>query len=552
MSRYITGLGAFLAVAMVIVPHMASGADRFTAPDWTADTSTDVLDGAFAGRLSANTYSFASPDGGHPSIMLAGGLDDDPFLLDGRFRNGQIYTDRFGANNGDSTDKYAHKVVRLSNGDVVMVGLVPKLGATANPAYGIGYNIGLVRYNAEGVKQKWAHAWPEYTDSTKSYYVVPNKDVFSSTGSYSSIDDVKEHNGRIYVLARRYHSETNHTTDVIVLSFDVDSSPWDFYPVFWSSQYSEWGVGMHFYNSGGLNRLTVVVGRTVSRGKYETWMERIVVDGNGSFNVDTSFGDNGILNVSPPSCDRCKPVAMDGSFIHPGVTYIAGNNMTDSINQDGYLIKLDKNGAMDTSFSNAGFRYIWFSGPVNIMKATDAVNDIVVGTNMSGSADDIYVLATVENKCNTSSAGVAKFTYLGEPDMTFGAANGQLLFGGGGSDPPDCVAFTSTTPRAMAVNKNRLAIVGYSTLNFLGHWGGPSFSVVDKDIGYVSSHFMFEPTGVDIGPNGGDGASYFNSVVANVDSFYVGGRAKDVANNHRNVPMTARVRADRIFGNGME
>lgn len=569
MLRFGVIIVAFLAAAIGLAPVAAKetdssvekfsafAGDRFSTQSGISAGFADSSDGLITDKLSKDAYSLTGPNGQLPSDMLAGGLDDDPYALDGRFNNGQIITDRFGTDANDNSDRYAHKVLRLSNGDVVMLGMVPKLGATTNPASGVGYNIGMVRYNAAGVKQQWA-AYSQFTDITKTYYVYPNKDVFDVTGSFWSIDDVKELDGWIYILAKGYASASDHTFDVRLVRISV-TGEYSFpssTTIFSSAATSEWGVGMQIYPYNGFNLLCVVVGRNVSISQYQTWMGRYLMGSNGALLPDSSFGTNGIKNVTPAACVNCAPRASSGGYIFEYDTYIAGDYDRGNGDHDSYVTKLDSDGTPDYYF---GFTPIHFPGAATPQVTT--VRTIVAGQRQVGSsyADQVYVLSAVATACNTTSAGIAKLDDDGNFSSYFGT-DGKMLFGGGENFAP-CVDTGSLKPWAMTLNSQRLAIVGYSTVHndfvppgYPSDVGGPSFSIVESwYTGSVAYSHVFWPTGVDIGPNGGDGASAFFSVVAdNYDSFYVVGRAKDVANNHRNVPMTARVRFDRIFGNGVD
>ena len=570
MLRYTVVIAVALVAAIVVMPmavqasgragqeSYASGGDGFTVQDRPADSPVNVeswWDDPLADPPSENAWSLAAQTGEYPSALLAGGLDDDPFLLDGRFRGGKIYTDRFGAssNGSDQTNKWVQKALRLSNGDVVTVALVPKDGATSHPPSGAGWNIGMVRYNAAGVKQKWTNAAASLTDSTRSYYIFPNKDQYDGNGSYTGIHDVKEHDGWIYVLAQRYRSATDKTYDVRLVRFQLSSSKWKWSNILGSASVSEWGVGMRFDTwDSQSQRLIVAVGRTVAPGKYETWMQGYVVRDSSELSLNPVFGDNGVSNVSPEDCDSCRPVAFAAGKIGQEVTYIAGNYAHSSTDQNIYYTKFDMYGTSIMSI-------VKFSFPEKFNDQRDEVREIVIelARDQFGAYDRVYILAAVQDICGTSSAGVAKFDSVGNPETSFGT-NAMLVFGGGGN--MTCTTTRSIKPRAMALNGNRLAIVGYSTrhVEFVlpgtpHDTGGPSFSVVDKDIGYVSDSRVLAPTGVDIGDNGGNGLSTFLSVVPSEDdSFYAVGDARDTKNQKMNVPMTARVRADRIFGNGLE
>lgn len=569
MFKYSVFLAAALAAGLLIMPaaaqnpeqESASGGDGFSLQDWTEDSPVDTapwLDEFLPEEASEGIDLFADLNEAQASNTLTGALDKDPFFLDGRFYSGRMYLDRFGANHSDTTDKWAEKSLRLSNGDVVTVALVPKLGATSSPPYGTGYNIGMVRYNSAGVKQKWNNAAGAFTDSTKSYYVFPNKDVYDSNGSFQGIHAAKEHDGWIYILAQRFRSAADKTGDMRVVRFQLSTSRWKWTNVLPSANVVESGIGMHFYTDGGFDRLTVGISRKVAPSKFETWLAGYLLGDLAALSIDSSFGNNGSVNVTPANCDSCRATALAASQVIVGGTYVAGNYDYSSTDQDGYITRFNKKGASDASFGFNGRANVWF--PIVVSDQKDDLKDIVVQKNLvSPELESIYVVAEVENVCDTTSVGVAKYGSNGFADESFGPAGGQMMFGGGAG--PLCITPSSIKSRAMALSGSRLAIVGYSTTTMHAipgpylSVGGPAFSVVDADTGQLKDTRRFRPegTGVDIGVNGGNGASTFLSVVSDeTDSFYAVGTAKDTAHNQKHIPMTARVRADRIFGNGME
>ncbi len=486
----------------------ASAGDGFLAQDWDMDSPDEVdewPDGSFADQPPEYAHALAGPNETNPSVVLAGGLDDDPFVLDGRFNDGQMYTDRFSTINdgGYTTDKYAYKALRLSNGDVLMVGLVPKIGTTLNPLNTAGLNIGMARYSPTGVRKKWTKAAAAFTDVSRDFYVFPNKDVYDSQGSFQSISDVKENDGWVYILADRFRSATNMNTNVRLIRFQLSSSKYKGGHVFVNEGMKEAGVGMHFYSDGGFDKLTVAVRRNISTSTLQTWMKSYLVGSASTLAVDSGFGTNGIRNVSPTDCGACKPIVLAASATEAGATYLAGNYAQSSANQDGYITKLDKNGTAVNSFGNNGRTNFYFNDTPTA--ATEAVKDMIVETISTsfGMRDRIYVLSVVDATCGTTSAGIFKFDSGAVEDHWFGTG-GQLLFGGGGTGTSifdHCNGTRSMVPSAMALNGNRLAVVGYSTTHpdpVTLPWGsppdrgGPSFSMVDKDIGYVSDSRRIE------------------------------------------------------------
>ena len=125
-----------------------------------------------------------------------------------------------------------------------------------------------------------------------------------------------------------------------------------------------------------------------------------------------------------------------------------------------------------------------------------------------------------------------------------------MTFGGGGV-PPLCLTPKWIQPYDLAYKGERLAVVGRSSFRIgLTIYGGPSFSIVNSSNGEVMDERRFAPT-VDIGVDG-EGTAFHSVVISESDSFYAVGTVKDAANNQKSMPMTARIRADRIFGHGME
>ncbi|MEO8010395.1 MAG: hypothetical protein ABI650_01995, partial [Dokdonella sp.] len=110
------------------------------------------------------------------------------------FNNRRFYVDHFaGPSNADAVGALA---AQLSNGDIVVAGLVPNFQASGTCNNGAAMcNVGLVRYTSSGVRIRWPDP-NGFGFFNNNYLIYPN----NAASGYQYIRDVKVQNGTIYVL----------------------------------------------------------------------------------------------------------------------------------------------------------------------------------------------------------------------------------------------------------------------------------------------------------------------------------------------------------------
>ena len=167
----------------------------------------------------------------------------EAFVNDAGFNAGYLIDDRF-ATSYVYDNFYARKVARLSNGDVVVAGLVP---AAYQVDQGNGqFNIGLVRYGPSGERVPWPAPTPAYISFYDRYLQYPN-----NYSHYDRIADVRVINGFIYVLADYLLSSTDRYPHFIV--FGENGNYVGIYSA--GTLLYESGVGMVSFVSGGVRKL---------------------------------------------------------------------------------------------------------------------------------------------------------------------------------------------------------------------------------------------------------------------------------------------------------
>ena len=135
------------------------------------------------------------------------------YTLDPGFNNGAFFLDRFAG--PDNANYRGRKLVRLTNGDVVVAGLVPRFN---QPDQSDGYaNIGLVRYNAAGQRVAWTFN-SIYGNFGNQYLIYPGGQASGQlTPRFSAVKDIEAIGNRIYVMVD--HTPVGVSRDVHLLVF---------------------------------------------------------------------------------------------------------------------------------------------------------------------------------------------------------------------------------------------------------------------------------------------------------------------------------------------
>lgn len=504
--------------------------------------------------------------------------DDDPFAFDAAFHGGVPNIDRFGNNN--VKEQRGRKLLRLANGDVVVAGLVQAIGATQNQANG-SFNLGLVRYAATGQRVAWSSPTLQFAHPDKQYLVYPN----TTTAPFRAIADVREHDGRIYVLLERYLSATD--TDVVLVVFGVDGY-WFKELAVEATSFVASGAGMVFYRNGagGADKLIVAYTQYDAASVPSVQMKRYTLTSAIPYvQIDVAFGGSGIVDLPVNLCAinfggapytmPCAATAYSVAASYGlGGSSTTGEKPTLYIGGDYYrsvwpitqkdwdlmVMKVDVDGALKTGYGSGGIATVRFDASSGATQ-DDRARGIVVETRVSGSSipvllDYVYVAAAVDKKCH-AGIGVAALGPGGQLRSDFGDA-GKRVFGGSNGIGLGSLCFAGTyadTPRALARNGNRLAIAGSSTncvgpLPCLaGAFDDPMLAIVRSSDGALTE-WRDHPV------RDGGGAYYrgeFQDVVPSADgTFTATGSASDGGNAPIVRLQTVRLRSDRIFGDGFQ
>lgn len=365
------------------------------------------------------------------------------------FNGGQYYVDAFFDN--QSRSYTGQKIVRLENGDVIVAGIVPPIG-TGNNAV----NLGLVRYNAAGVRVAWANPGTYgYNGNQSVVYPNTNDITVNNTSSFIEVTDMKVFGARLFVLADASVptgiSPARRGARVTVFTLDgafVASTP----------------VGPFGLRTGGFALYSTVVnnGDTLvlagntdpALGPTRAYFGRYSVAANGTLSLSFEATPNP-GNLCPDS----RNCVINGLGLArnslSGVTgvYLAGGRQSSGNDWDFLVMALGLNGEPVNAFSGDGGLTVPFDRGGSL---SDIANDIVVSRVSSFGANEIYVVGNVAQSCK-QGVGVVKLAEAGAVDEDFGAA--KVI---GGSNAPLCLlASAETHGLAAAVSGDRIAVAGY-------------------------------------------------------------------------------------------
>lgn len=510
-----------------------------------------------------------------PEVQIAGG-----YRLDQGFNGGAFFLDRFAGPN--SANYRGRKLARMSNGDMVVVGLVPAYNQ-ADPPDGQSH-IGLVRYDAAGQRVAWTFPSP-YGNFGNQYLIYPGSNLGGQlTPRFTAIKDVKTIGDRIYVMVD--HTPDGESRDVQLLIFsDANGESGRFLGHFtlFTSPFNEDGAEMVLFSSnvigGAPYRLLAAATVFGGSGNYIR-LSRFNVGGVTTFEGDSTFGTDGtsIAFLSQNSGACSSAVATAGAcpliarslavgfrgFAGSGPIYVGAERQYSatsgtSNDWDAAVVKFSSSGDLDTSFGSGsgagagnGFAFVQFDrGTKEDRNRGIAVRTLGFGIPASPYRDEIYVVASAAQACS-AGIGVGKLDEGGHYVTAFGT-NGKLRFGGW-DDPNDgqaCAVYNAATPFAVARDGTTLAIAGQDDaevgLDFI-----PSAAVafVDTDSGALAQRFTSAIT-PPWATFPSSGALY--GIVANGGGrFSVTGDARDSSSANTLMYATARIGNDLIFRDGFD
>ncbi len=531
---------------------------------------------AFAGLSAFSAFADTdSPETAEPSTPDA--IASAGYGLNPGFNGGNYYLDRFG---GPATSDYrGRKVVRLGNGDLLSVGLVPRY-QQANQADGF-YNIGLVRYTAAGVRVPWTWTSP-YGNFGNTYLIYPGSQTTGQlTPRFSAVKDVKVIGNRIYILVD--HSPAGASRDVHLLVFSDEAGEGGrFLGHFnlFTGAFNEDGGALLTHSSniiGASNKLVAVATVWGGSGNY-ILAKRFNVGGANIIETDSTFGTNGetsiFLRQNASGCasnvavaGACPIIATSlaagyRNLFNVGAYYIGADRLyttgTGINDWDGAVIRLNANGTLDTTFgatgtgAGNGFSFIQYDrGDRQDRVRALAVRTTGFGLPASPYQDEIYGVMYVGQECSAAT-GVAKLNHGGAYAAGFGT-NGRISFGGWNNpnDAQACAVYGPAQAWDAELSGTTLAIVGQGDAQHQGQFiRAPLFTAVDIANGQILQSLATPITvsGTSVSYDG----SLYGMVGLGNGNFGVVGDTENTSNGFHSMFATGQIGRDAIFANGFD
>jgi len=252
--------------------------------------------------------------------------------IDQNFNLGYPLEDRFA---GSASASYsAQRIARLTNGDVVVAGLVPL-------AYGsAGLNLGLARYDQSGNRIAWSNPTSTYVSYFNRYITYPNNGV----DTFSQITGIAVNGSRIYVQINR---PIGGEQDSKIVAFSDDGQFIGEYGAFTTALREDGGgiVTYAFPLVPGLFARRLIAVATYINGSERrvVTIKRFVIASDGSLSVDNGFGPygNGANDLPFPdsACQQqtqcwglAEDTAIAGADTDAPRVYVAGYTVRDSVN----------------------------------------------------------------------------------------------------------------------------------------------------------------------------------------------------------------------------
>ncbi len=507
--------------------------------------------------------SYAVPDDGAAPFSL----NDNPLAHDPGFNSGNYFADAF---SGSSSNYYlGRKLVRLANGDVIVAGLVPKVGGTNVPGR---FHLGLVRYNSAGQRVAWTN--PGGNGHFGNQYITFAYANVDDPGVTEVVDIVASDTaqGRFYVLLNYQYGDV---TSVAVAAFTFAGAFVDIKFAFETPAH-ETGAGLVYYREGfGETYKLAVIGTRFETTKGRPVYRRYDVSGSsmvseeGPRDIHPTTGPCS-TNIQTGGCTATAVTSVQWSAFEwlPPRIYVAGV-VTRNLNPDDtdfFVTRIMGGpaagaGFWDASFGTGGTREVAFDVGGNLRDHVTGVAARRGGPDPAqplgnNTGDEIYVVGQVAQAC-TPGIGIAAFNHNGT-SADFGAFGKQRF--GGQALPCNQYLFESADyANAVVYDNDRLVIVGFSAYERICVPIGspcedgvdPMMAIVRGRDGWVQEHRDFP---VQPGNRVRHGGLY--DVVAGGGGYTATGDDRYFATDP-NVPgrqefTTARFRLDRIFGNGLD
>lgn len=485
------------------------------------------------------------------------------YRLDPGFNGGDPFLDRFaGIAGANYRGKFLVRVpdgesASLPDGDVIVVGEVPGPGQVDN-LHG-NTNIGLVRYNRQGVRQPLPGGGQFYGHYNGQYVIMPGDEITRSTGTRQVVAVTPVHNGFFYVLTNEYYSVQPEVNLLFLRKFTTSGAYHGSLEII-SSRFDRRedliGIDMTLVHDGA-NSAIVILARqrylwNVVTGCNDDFgcsvILRANLDTQGTPTLDTGFGYkrlgepyDGVNNDE--GAFRPTAIASGTRGTLAPFIYVVGTHRNGSPVERVKLKKYTASGAY-VGQTKLNFR--------NDPAYAETGARLAVGYDNPNGYHHVYVAAQTQQLC-APGMGVAKVRDDGSLANGFGDG-GKLLFGGSNDslDSQACAFAKAAEPRGMVVDAGRLAIAGQISedVDWNNVYPTGMLTVIDTATGALidfAGHFFRAPDGYPIGH------ATFNSVLpASGGRYYVAGEQLDTSNQNRPMFTTARIAGPELFADSYE
>ncbi|MBL8300231.1 MAG: hypothetical protein JNN30_17980 [Rhodanobacteraceae bacterium] len=384
-----------------------------------------------------------------------------------------------GFNPGYSIDAFAGswagqreggKLARLPDGDIVVAGRVRLDGDPVAPLW----NLGLVRYDANGQRRAWPGYTGVYGHYFSQYLVYPNAPTTGATAPFiERIDDIAHAHGRLFVLVTHRPTLASLERDVAVIVFTEDGTFVEQQAVA-NSGADETGVALDA-TSTRFVAAPVAVTALVNAEGDRLLVGRLKLNAQGDLIPDARFGYRGMSEVIVPGfyCGADRDCMLEGADLarpsngigNNAPTYIAASTRTGLDQWYPLVIKLDSLGALDGAFYrlDLGGLQLWgvqkvLFGPAHRPYSAKARALAVQRIpTVDPNSEGIWLTAEVSLECKPG-IGVAQISSRGRLNSRFGAG-GTAIVGGDQVVDYRCDGAAAHVPRDMTVTAD-IAIAG--------------------------------------------------------------------------------------------
>lgn len=356
------------------------------------------------------------------ALSPAAALD---YVPDGSFNAGRHYLEKFAS--PPEHHYLGQRIVRLPDGSLIVGALVPRRDFAA-------YAVGLVRYDARGVRQPWTN--PGNFGAASGRFVI-----FDPPGStlrrVQSVNDLVVWGDRIFVLANVQIGGAEYPLPkpplisigqaVDILVFGTDGAflgSTQVMPPNFPKSYFAGGIALYVPNlTAPVPALHLVyAGTSFSTGNdWRPDFARYEV-GNGArlTRLVKRQPNPARLCQDEHRCD-IREIALGGrsSLADPPRIYLAGSHSFDSGPRDHFVMRVDADGAPVSDFGSGGAVRIDYPAS----SFDDDRGHALAVTYRPGNEnqDAIYVAGEITGLCS-NRAGLAKIRADGTLDPAFGAS----------------------------------------------------------------------------------------------------------------------------------